>query len=365
MPIRVPARAVLKRALMKTNPRALVFLLLAGASVACGAPTSTPGDESVAQSAAAISTYQWTAEAAIPGETSYERPALYALNATFFLVHGGGSNGAHDLWWTKGTASGFPNGDQPMGMSSWYPATLAGFPSTTENVYVAHVGTDTGDTDVWFARYNWQTGSWNHDFQLPFYSKGTPAIAVYDNLLYMVGTDPDTLQLWQATMTPDETFSAPVPIPGLYAAVPPSLAVFEGKLYMAHLGTSTTGASGLMWSSFNGTSWSSDQAIPGQASYHTPAIAAYGSHIHMVHSSTSASDPTLWWSYFDGTSWSPEVSLPGQYASGYQAGPLGLSADGAGGLVLAHSAQSYLDFTMYWSRFNDVVFVGPPVVKVH
>lgn len=328
---------------------ALCVSILAGCSAPAGDDSA---DESTAKTDEALSVYQWTNDSAVPNESSQQGAAVYAYGFSFFLAHGGGCGGCTDLWYSIGDINGFPKGDKPMNMWSWYPPTLAGFPNTTTNVYVAHLGSPQNDTHVYFARYNWGTSSWNHDFMLPYQSKGTPAMAVYNNKLYMVGVTPQTNQLWMATMTPDEVFSAATPIPFMYSGDPPSLAVFQNRLYMVH--HDGTGYD-MVWNYFDGSQWSFDRIIH-QDTVNPPTIAAYNGYLHMVHDGGPNDPSDIWWSYFDGITWSTQVSL-GKQVGYTPPQPIGMAADYNGGIVMAHrtpfwNPNAVHDFHIYWSRFQ-------------
>src|SRR3982751_5598449 len=95
-------------------------------------------------------------------------------------------------------------------------------------------------------------------------------------------------------------------IPGQQSMASPALAALGNRLHMVHLGDSSND---IWWSIFDGTSWNKpddspgDERIPGQQSKASPALAAFGGRLHMVHLGDSSND--IWWSFTDinETSW--------------------------------------------------------------
>jgi hypothetical protein len=74
-------------------------------------------------------------------------------------------------------------------------------------------------------------------------------------------------------------------------------------------------------------------------------LASYGGYLHMVHLEPSLGD-FLMWTYFDGSTWSSEVSLPNKLS---HEEPVGL-APHAAGLMLAYTLPHN------WSAPNDVAY---------
>ncbi len=56
--------------------------------------------------------------------------------------------------------------------------------------------------------------------------------------------------------------------------------------------------------------WRPNTLVPNQKSKASPALAAYGGLLHMVHLGDSSND--IWHSTFDGTSWSENHVIPNQ-----------------------------------------------------
>src|SRR5215218_3224113 len=98
-----------------------------------------------------------------------------------------------------------------------------------------------------------------------------------------------------------------VVVSGQLSKASPALAAFGDRLHMVHLGDS----SNRIWhSQFDGSSWSTNVAIPDQLSKASPALAAFGDRLHMVHLGDSSN--RIWHSQFDGSSWSTNVAIPDQ-----------------------------------------------------
>jgi hypothetical protein len=288
-----------------------------------GCTTAPDDDPAVASTENALSVSQWSANVQIGG-LSAQSPALAALNGVAHLNHSGNSDGV--IWWATYTPGHWdPNVRIGTQASSATPSLAAfnGF------VYMTHLGSDSGATQVWFDRFNPSTWSWRQDSPLSYTSVGSPTIAAYGSKLYVIGVTPGSHQLWSATMDASESFTSRVLLPGMFSGSPPSLAVLNNRLYMAHLAGSSPTAGAMVLNSFDGTSWGPDVVIPGgfnggpQLTPDQPSIAAYGGVLHLVHRETTAgSGPgSIWWSYYTPSTgvWSAEVALPGQRMDGFAA----------------------------------------------
>jgi hypothetical protein len=138
-------------------------------------------------------------------------------------------------------------------------------------------------------------------------------------------------------------------IPDQASKAPPALAAFQGRLHMVHLGDSSND---LWWSIYDGVSWKKpdgtpgNERIPGQKSKATPALAAVGNQLHMVHLGDSSDD--LWWSIYDGTEWRKPDGTPGnERIPDQQSKAAPALAEFAGRLYLVHLGESSND--LWWS----------------
>src|SRR5215218_3930930 len=96
-----------------------------------------------------------------------------------------------------------------------------------------------------------------------------------------------------------------VVVSGQLSKASPALAAFGDRLHMVHLGDS----SNRIWhSEFDGGSWSANVPIPDQLSKASPALAAFGDRLHMVHLGDSSN--RIWHSQFDGGAWSANTPIP-------------------------------------------------------
>jgi hypothetical protein len=100
-------------------------------------------------------------------------------------------------------------------------------------------------------------------------------------------------------------------IPGQMSKAGPALAVFNNRLYMVHLGDSYND---LWMSIYDGTEWRKsdgtpgDERIPGQMSKAGPALAAFDNTLHLVHLGTGWSND-IWYSWSLGGNWSVNEKL--------------------------------------------------------
>ena len=103
-----------------------------------------------------------------------------------------------------------------------------------------------------------------------------------------------------------------VVVSGQLSKASPALAAFGDRLHMVHLGDS----SNRIWhSQFDGSSWSTNVAIPDQLSKASPALANYEDRcarerLHIAHLGDSSN--RIWHSEFDGDNWTRNFYLADQ-----------------------------------------------------
>ena len=137
-------------------------------------------------------------------------------------------------------------------------------------------------------------------------SKSSPSVAEFNGKLHMVHLGNSSNDIWYSVFD-GSSWTPNVKIANQKSKLPPSLAVFGGKLHMVHLGDSSND----IWqSTFDGANWTPNVKIPNQQSKASPAIAAHGGRLHMVHLGNSSND--IWHSTFNGVSWTPNVKITGQ-----------------------------------------------------
>jgi hypothetical protein len=314
---------------------------------AAGCATAPEDDPAVASTENALSVSQWSTNVQIANQLSAQSPALAALNGVAHLNHSGNSDGG--IWWATYTPGHWDPNVRIGSQASSATPSLAAF---NGSIYMAHLSSNTGATKVWFDRFDPATWSWVPDWQVPYDSVGSPTIAAFGSKLYIIGVTPGSGQLWWATMDATETFTRSQLLPFMFSSSPPSLAVLNNRLYMAHMAGFTTS---MVLNSFDGTSWGPDVTISGgfnggpQLSNVPPAIAAYGGVLHLLHRETTAgTDPgSIWWSYYTPSTgaWSAEVSLPGQKMDGFAA----LAALPTQLLMVHHGSG---DNTLWYSVFQ-------------
>ena len=248
------------------------------------------------------------------------------LNGTTIAVSSGGSS------WAKRIGAG--SWTAPAHISSAYAystqrLSVAGFGAF---IYMFRVLTD---HRVYMTRFDPSTETWSQTTQLPYVSLATPAVAVFQNQLWLFGNSPDTYQMWSATMTDRELFSQAVFIDGKYTSEPASAAVFMNRLYLAHRQLATDN---IIYARFDGTTWTPNQfifaGVNGSAIIGTePVIGAVNGFLHILYRGTS--NASVMWSYFDTCEWSPEVSIGQTTSVNY-----GLAPGGPGLVLTTRSSGS-------------------------
>lgn len=142
-------------------------------------------------------------------------------------------------------------------------------------------------------------------------SKASPGLAAFDARLHMVHLGDSANAIWHSEFD-GASWTTNAPIAGQLSKASPALAPYGGRLHMVHLGDSSND---VWWSIYDGTSWNKadgtpgNERIPGQQSKATPALAAFGDALHMVHLGDSSND--IWWSIYDGASWNKADGTPG------------------------------------------------------
>ena len=170
-----------------------------------------------------------------------------------------------------------------------------------------------------------------------------PALATFNGRLYMAwkGAEFDEGIYWNSfngtNWAPQQKVSGVATSSGV------SLAVFNGKLYMAWKGMHAD--QGIYWSSFDGTNWAQQKHVAGVGTSTGPRLAVFNNALYMAWKGIEGNQ-TLWWSTFNGTSWAPQQRIPGVASS---VGP----ALAVFNNVLYAAWKGMLgDQRIWWSTFN-------------
>ena len=301
-----------------------IFAIAALPALGCTAAT-TSNEPATEQSQDALSVYQWSPDQKAGDNNSYESAGIATMaGGGVMMVHTGDDEGGDaDMYWSY-SASGLSWSDDVKidKMETSSAPRLAGF---NKQMYLVHTGV-ADKTSVWMSRLGANsTGflTWGQDFILPYKSSTSPAIAAYAGSLYIIGSTPGTGQLWVATMSTSETFSAPTDIPKQFSYAAPGIASHlpagarNESLYIAYLPNKSAGivTSTLTIAKGSSGAWTAPAVVPNsmtkganQQSLLQPALGSYNGVLHMIHTEPALSD-LIMWTYLDGTSWSTEVSL--------------------------------------------------------
>lgn len=231
------------------------------------------------------------------------------LNGTTYMVHSGTcgeDDYEYNLWWTKLTPSGWTNDIQIPNQMSSRKVSLAAF---NGYLYMLHSGV-ANPNDVWMSRFNPATQQWSPNTKLAYQSADSAAIVAFNGRLQIVGINPANGQLWMASMSTAEVFTSAVLLAGQFSGSAPSLAVYAGRIYMAHRAATT---SSIVYNSYDGAHWGTEQIVPagflgGSITGAAPSIAAHDGYLHLVHTFYEGGG-YVYWTYFDGAVWSSEVTL--------------------------------------------------------
>jgi hypothetical protein len=275
----------------------------------------------------APSVYQWTSDAKVSNNEAWraEGASIAQLNGKLYLVHGTGDSPLNPfeqrdavVWLSTFDGNSWTNDNKIYGPRpsphSLGTATIAAFSGRLYMFVVLE------DNAVWWSRMNNETTGWSPMVQTPYRSAFPPAAAAGTSKVEIVGSDPATGQLWEASMDIAEAFSASTLLPGQYTTAPsaPSLVSHVPRsgaqgFYMAYtrvVGGAPTIVIG--YRPYSGGAWTS--SVVAAASTQSPYQPALGSHagiLHLVHAHDAAGDQVSW-NYLDGPTWSGEANVPGQ-----------------------------------------------------
>lgn len=172
-----------------------------------------------------------------------------------------------------------------------------------------------GNSPLWYDQGQIKTSTGS---KIPLH--GTPALAVFNNLLYMVyQSKSGNGQLLYATFDGTSWSDGNV-ISGvaLNPSSAPAAISYNGSLYVVYQDSQADNNNhySLNWLTFDGSSWSSATAISTSENSSLvtngfPSLMVFNGLLYMVYPATS-NPPYLWTSGFDGTSWSPVVQINSQ-----------------------------------------------------
>jgi len=278
----------------------------------------------------------WTENVRITGQKSKAPPALAVFQGVIHMVHLGDSS--NDLWWsTSADGVTWTTNTRIPGQKSKATPALAVF---NNRLHMVHLGDSSND--IWWSIFDGT--SWNKSVGTPGNeripgqkSKAAPALAVYGGGLHMVHLGDSSNNIWWSIFdgtswnTNDGT-PGNVRIKGQKSKSSPALAAFGSRLHMVHLGDSSNH---IWWSSYDGSDWWSNTRIRCQESKAAPALATQGGLLHMVHLGDSSN--RLWWSIYDGSEWTPNLVIPGQKS---KATPALVATPSGAQLLMVHLGDS-------------------------
>lgn len=161
-------------------------------------------------------------------------------------------------------------------------------------------------TALWWTVYQPDGNSWSEPRQIPNqWSSGSPAVAVFNNLVHMVYRDAQGAYMWHTSFD-GNGWSTPRRMADNYTSVGAALAVFDNRLYCVYRSQGSDGQ--LYATTYNGSgnsgSWSPGQALSGgNYSGGEPALAVYDGQLHCVYFENRRQFAPLWHTRLSGTRW--------------------------------------------------------------
>jgi hypothetical protein len=234
---------------------------------------------------------------------------VLTLGVSVAFTHLHSAHAANALSWSSGNM---------IGQKSIRPPAMAAF---NNKLYVAYVALDSIDIPrLWVTTSsdgtNWSPGTftWSPDTSTNLYMKTSPiispALAVYNNKLYVAYVADYSYQLMIASSSDGINWFDVAPIPNQYTLQTPALAVYNNKLYVAFTASDESGH--VLIASYDGTNWSGDSQVSNpsvtQYSNTAPSLAAYNNQLYVAFVAHNGSKDVLIASY-DGTSWSNDTKI--------------------------------------------------------
>jgi kumamolisin len=135
-----------------------------------------------------------------------------------------------------------------------------------------------------------------------------PGLAVFNNKLFMAwkGIEHDQ-RIWWSSFDGNQ-WAPQQSVAGVATSCGVSLAVFNGKLFMAWKGMNAD--EGIWFSSFNGSAWAPQQNVAGIATSTGPSLTVFDGKLYMAWKGM-ISDQRIWWSSFDGAHWVAQSMISG------------------------------------------------------
>jgi kumamolisin len=170
-----------------------------------------------------------------------------------------------------------------------------------------------------------------------------PALAVFDNKLFMAWKGIEFDERIFFTTYNGSTWAPQTQVANTGTSAGVSLAVFNNQLYMAWKGEGND--QGIWWSVYNGSTWAPQKEVANVATSTGPRLAVYDGKLFMAWKGME-DDQRLWWSSFNGTAWAAQQEIPNTASS---VGPA-LCVFGAS-LVAAWKGM-FGDPGLWYSTFN-------------
>jgi hypothetical protein len=290
---------------------AVVCLALVGGCVVPEEAYLEERDEGDAgASFAALSPFDWTQLA--PGAEvltgSHHNGTVATIGSRTIMVYVGGRDAdGNYIYWSELQ----PNGTWgwPMRIRDQLSSDRPSLAVFNGRLYMAHVGSSDGSTDVWITRFDTSKNLWSDDYKIPYASNKPPALAALGDRLYIVGGRPSDRKLWMASFDRNDRLSPITYLDHQYSGSRVSLTNYRGRIAMAH-----RSQAGVVYNEFDGTRWLGETLVRagvGGTPIHAyePSIAVSGNEVHMAYHPQGSYQ--VWYTTFDGTSWDVAVSLNG------------------------------------------------------
>lgn len=259
--------------------------------------------EEVGTSDAALSVFQWSAPSNVTTTTSDGPVGLGSYGGNVHLVHRGGSG--ENLYHTVYNGTTWSSTSQVPNQSSKSRPALEAYPASGRGslLHMVHQGSSTDD--LWWSTYNGV--GWTPNSNIGKQSSRPPVLLTFGGLLHLYGTQGDCL--YEATYNDALSWSANS-VPGICGIKGMDVAFYDGTPILV----TREGDNNLKMRRKQNNVWSAATTIVGQKSQSAPELSVWGGVLHMTHLGDTSH--SVWWSTFDGTSWTTNNSIPSHTSIG-------------------------------------------------
>jgi hypothetical protein len=258
---------------------------------------------------------KWSSVGTIPSALTTGTPALAAFNGDLYAAWSGKGGPPTKVWYSAFNGTTWtPQSTVPAALTEPDSGGNDAGPALGvygTDLYVAWVG-KTSPYSIWYSAYDGST--WSAQAKVPSSLTdgfSSPALAEYGGDLYLAWPSQasDAIMYsafngtsWTAPVTIAPTSATPNP----FGIGGPGLALYNGKLYVTWR---TQAAAQVAYSSFNGTKWSKAHKLTSFVVFGPSALSALGSNLYVAWGTSTTTGNPAEYSIYNGSTWTTEARV--------------------------------------------------------